>query len=222
MIFMKPYYQTDFVTLYHGDNLKILKEIDSVDFVYTDPPYNANKKYGPGKDNLPKQEYIERISKTYEIITDLCDKWITHIPKKYLIEFLNFLPKGQLVIVKRGAQGPLCNKFHWTDKFDILYSHGHPFHAPPNLWENIRLKGEGYFFREKTFGHFGYTPRPIAHRAIKYMTKQGNIVLDPYAGTGTTLIEAAESGRHAIGIEYEKENCDIIIDRLRQCIFKWN
>lgn len=215
---IKPYYDHAGITIYHGDCREIVPQLESVDFFYVDPPYNAKKGYGPGKDNLPLKEYLSLMEQVYLEAIKLSPKWITHLPKKYYWEFLNFLPRGQLIPIQRGAQGHL-NGRGWSDQYDILYARGRPSHAPHNLWNGIRLKGEGYFFREETFGHHGYTPRPIAHRAIKYMTNIGDTVLDFFMGTGTTIIEALEAGRKPIGIEYEEENCEIAVKRLSQEVF---
>lgn len=215
---MKPYFQKDDITIYHGDCLEVMPELKGIDFVYTDPPYNAKKGYGPGKDDLSDEDYLGRMEIAYRNITILSPKWVTHIPKKYMIEFLNFLPKAQLIVVKRGARGGLCRPFFWSDQFDLLYAYGQVKSSPSNLWEGIRLKGEGYFFREETFGHYGYTPRPIAHKAIKYMTNEGDLVLDPFMGTGTTIVEAIESGRRMIGIEYDESSCEITAKRIEKAI----
>jgi len=215
---IEPYYDHNGITIYHGDCLEVLPFLKDIDFVYTDPPYNARKGYGPGKDNLPDKEYLERMKRTYNFIIKISPKWITHIPKKYKHEFFyDILPRDtQEIIIPARARNGFCFPFLWIDKYDILGAYGQPFHAPPNLWDNIRLKGEGYFFKENDFGHFGYTPRPICHRAIKYMLQEKSVILDPFVGTGTTLIEAISTGHRAIGIEIEEKYVKIAIDRLSQ------
>jgi len=82
------------------------------------------------------------------------------------------------------------------------------------------LKGEGFFFREDTFGHPGYTPLPIMVKCIELMSQ--NSVLDPFMGTGTSLVAAKKLGRKAIGIEISRTYCDIAIDRLSQQCFNFS
>ena len=49
----------------------------------------------------------------------------------------------------------------------------------------------------------------IAAHAIRHYTAPGELVLDPMCGIGTTLIEAAHAGRHALGVEYEPHWAEI-------------
>jgi len=61
------------------------------------------------------------------------------------------------------------------------------------------------------------TVKPLAlMRYLSTLTKipSNGIVLDPFAGSGSTLIAAVETGRHAIGIELDEHNCEIIAARL--------
>lgn len=43
---MKPYYQDNFVTLFHGDCLEIMPQLEPVDLVVTSPPYGELRNYG--------------------------------------------------------------------------------------------------------------------------------------------------------------------------------
>jgi site-specific DNA-methyltransferase (adenine-specific) len=59
-------------------------------------------------------------------------------------------------------------------------------------------------------------PIELARRCIRLSTWPGETVLDPFAGSGTTLLAARQLGRRAIGIERSERHCDMAIDRLAQ------
>ena len=56
-------------------------------------------------------------------------------------------------------------------------------------------------------------PVELARRAITNSSKMGEIVLDPFLGSGTTLIGAEVTGRICYGIEFEPKYCDVIVAR---------
>jgi site-specific DNA-methyltransferase (adenine-specific) len=62
------------------------------------------------------------------------------------------------------------------------------------------------------------TEKPVAlvSTFIGLITQPGEIVLDPFMGSGTTLLAAKLEGRRAIGIEIEEKYCEIAANRLRQ------
>ena len=53
----------------------------------------------------------------------------------------------------------------------------------------------------------------LAERAIRNSSQRGEIVYDPFLGSGTTLIAAARMGRRCLGIEIEPHYCDVIVRR---------
>jgi DNA modification methylase len=56
-------------------------------------------------------------------------------------------------------------------------------------------------------------PTAMMADAIRDVTKRGAVVLDPFAGSGTTLIAAEKTGRVACAIEYDPHYCDVIVRR---------
>ena len=59
-------------------------------------------------------------------------------------------------------------------------------------------------------------PLPLLQHMIQSTTRPGGVVLDPFAGSGSTLIAARNLGRRAIGVELEEKYCEIIASRLIQ------
>jgi DNA modification methylase len=65
-------------------------------------------------------------------------------------------------------------------------------------------------------GHPAPFPVELARRCIRLSTWPGEVVFDPFAGTGTTLVAAAQLGRRAIGIERSERYCEMAAERLSQ------
>jgi len=66
------------------------------------------------------------------------------------------------------------------------------------------------------FNHPAIFPEDLARDHILSWSNEGDIVLDPFSGSGTTMKMARETGRRGIGIEINREYCDIAIKRLEQ------
>jgi DNA modification methylase len=59
-------------------------------------------------------------------------------------------------------------------------------------------------------------PTKLIEKMIEKFSDKTNLILDPFCGSGTTLVAAKRLGRKAIGIEISEKYCKIAIDRLRQ------
>ena len=64
--------------------------------------------------------------------------------------------------------------------------------------------------------HFATFPEALPEKCIKAATKAGDIVLDPFAGSGTTLYVARKLGRYAVGYELSEKYCRLIEKRNEQ------
>lgn len=197
-------------TLYLGDCLEILPTLGKVDAVITDPPYNVGKDYGTHDDSMPDATYAQWCSERVQACLALADNQFWVAPRYKMALWLSLLPTAHIVVIRRGASGPF--RQGWSDQFETALAVGKPLKCGTDIWDDIRLKGEGYFFRENSYGHPGYTPYPIMERAINLFAPTS--VCDPFMGTGTCGEAAIRAGKRFIGIEINPRYFDIACTRI--------
>lgn len=74
----------------------------------------------------------------------------------------------------------------------------------------------------RDYGNPHPAPFPVQLASNAIDTSEAKIVLDPFSGSGSTLVAAKLSGRCAIGIEIDESYCEIAANRLRQKVFAWS
>ena len=67
-------------------------------------------------------------------------------------------------------------------------------------------------------GHPAAFPVELPRRCIKLFSYVDDTVLDPFLGSGSTLLAAYSNGRNGIGVEIDKDYCDIAIERIEQVL----
>ena len=92
-----------------------------------------------------------------------------------------------------------------------------------DVWDDIRELTSGYFAGDEALRdaegnrlHKQQTPIQLLLRIILSSTNPSDVVLDPFAGSGTTLVVAEQLGRQSIGIELDSRNVALIRDRLTE------
>lgn len=217
---MKPYYEEGGITIYNGDCREILPALAASDFNWTDPPYNVGKDYGPWDDNLPDNEYL-----------DFCRFWIgelkrlnpesiaVYVPRKYFLDYWNMLGTDfEQIVLPWRPEGSRRGRF--VNQFGSILTNAVPKKQTKDVWENCQMRGLGYFFRENHYGHPGYTSEDVTSRVIAAFTNPGDLIVDPFLGTGTTAFCAKKHGRKCIGIELNERDCEIAANRCRQTVME--
>lgn len=197
--------------IYHGDCLEIMPLLPKVDLVVTDPPYGID--YNNSKLNRKSN------SKYEDIVND-----------KEQMDF-SFLLKKEERIVVFGAlnfltQLPFKGRWICWDKrtkveADKLF--GDPFEM---AWIN-KTSGYNKIYRVmhggvinadgKNTPRFHPTQKPVFlfSAIIRDFSEMNSIILDPFLGSGTTLVACKELNRNGIGIEINEKYCEIAKKRLR-------
>lgn len=218
----EPYYADDWVTLYHGDAREMMPE----GLVITDPPYNIGYSYDEYADKLPDADYLELLSVCLrspsvvlhypEGIFTVADAigqhpdelaaWVynTNLPKKWRMwAWFGVRPDWRALPGEYITTGR--NK-----RISALKAKGHtPAH--PDWWFEDIVKNVS---AEKV-AHPAQLPVDVMRRVIALTPFDGPIV-DPFAGSGTTLRAAKDLGRKAIGIELSERYCELVALRLGQ------
>ena len=211
-----PYYADDHVTIYHGDCREILPTLPAPDLLLADPPYGVNyvvaeQVVGVGNRRItrggkpPVHGDDKPFDPSHLIQFDRCVLFgANHYSDKLPVS------GGWLVWDKTGGGRGPDNSFAdveiaWTNlrRTPVIKHH---------LWKGLVRDSEA---GQKVLHP---TQKPVALMAwiITEWTEPGDLVIDPYCGSGPTLRAAKDLGRKAIGIEIEERYCEIAAKRLGQ------
>ena len=86
---------------------------------------------------------------------------------------------------------------------------------PDDVWKFSRVCGT---FKERVGWHPCQMPVALLERVVKACSKRGDLVLDPFAGSGTTLVAAAKLNRRWIGVELSEQYADLAGNRVREAL----
>jgi len=226
---MKPYYDHNGITIYHGDCRDILPSLPKVDLVLTDPPYGVGIKYGLSY-NDDRTGYwdwfvpcVAQMRSAGKILM------FTHRN-----EALRHLHDWDWVGVwnKPGSFGSRIGKSavlpHWEPVFMWgIHTGGvygeytsDVFTFNPNTeGRNGSAIGRKKWEQDKFEFHPCPKPQPLYNKFVQIFSPAGGTVLDPFMGSGITLRSGKDLGRKAIGIEIEEKYCEIAVKRLAQEVF---
>jgi site-specific DNA-methyltransferase (adenine-specific) len=200
-------------TVLVGDCRELIKSVPSNAFVISDPPYNQNYHYSTYTDALKSEDYLDLlgvfknrksvvISYPEETVNlmggylgtaEQIVSWVypSNTAKQHrLITWFNCKPDMRRVtqpyknptdkrIAKRIAEGKACKLYDW--------------------WEINQVKNVS----KKDNPHPCPIPLEVARRMILLTTEKGDLVVDPFAGSGTVLIAAKMLGRRYLGFDVD-------------------
>lgn len=211
---MRPYYDDGSVTIYHGDCREVLPLVYA-DAVVTDPPYGigadrrqaarAGKQHGRAA--APSRDYG-------------ASDWDGASPS--VVDFKRLLAVGKHQIIWGGNYFGLPPASGWLVWDKQTGSNGY---ADCELaWSNLPIAVRCFRFQwmgmlqalpEERY-HPTQKPLPVMRWCMGLLPETTRVIVDPYAGSGTTLRAAKDFGRKAIGIEAEERYCEIAAKRCAQ------
>jgi site-specific DNA-methyltransferase (adenine-specific) len=206
----KPYYDCDGITIYHGDCRDILPHLPKVDLVLADPPYGIDYQSSRMID-WRRKDKIHGDNEFPIWLFDVCKpsialfvwcRWdtlpIIPLPKSFIVWDKGCHSMGDLNH-EYGRQWEACAFYPGPEHrfikrpVDIIRTPK----IPPLSLQHPNEKPTT-----------ALTPLIVAH--------PGDTILDPFMGSGTTLVAVKQLGRKAIGIEIELKYVEIAIKRLAQ------
>jgi DNA modification methylase len=224
---MKPYYEDSFCTIYHGDCEDVLPIIRGQDIhhIISDPPYAEKTHEGARTGKHDKSsKLIDFDSISVEELRHVF--WLCN-PKRWIVATMDWRhvfpleqcpPKGF-----RFVRFGIWDKPTYTPQFTgdrpatgweavgILHADGGRM-----VWNGGGTRAVWTCNKEQNNQHPTEKPVSFVANFVSLFTDSGETIIDPYMGSGTTLVAAKQLGRKAIGIERKEAYCEIAAKRLQQ------
>ena len=220
------------VQLIHGDCLNELKNIEdnTVDLLLTDPPYGTNDKYGKNikrgsaitnfsvmewDRNLP----LEYLNECFRIMKD--DTWgVVFTDKKEIttiwnyVEKIGFSPRNTFYWIKTNKAPVPNSNFKSSVEVCIVFTKG----KTNKKWQRGGTENN-YFMSPFVLGkesvnHPTQKPESLMSYFINLLSAEGDVILDPFMGSGTTGVSSIKHGRRFIGIEIDSTYYKLSSDRI--------
>lgn len=226
----KPYYDEDGITLYHGDCRDILPALAGpVDLLLTDPPYGMGFS-GQGATSAQANISADGVRQGVRVVRQaLFEAAPLLADDAHLLMFCHWQSWPDFYDAA-SAYVKLRNALIWHKasggqgniKTDYLRNYEVILYGSRGARE---IGGEGAYSAvlsgfarpaQQDRHHFTEKPEPLMRHLIGRHAPPGGLVLDPFVGSGTTLVAARAAGRRAIGIEIDAGHCATAVKRLAQ------
>jgi site-specific DNA-methyltransferase (adenine-specific) len=242
---MKPYYSDGTVTLYNGDCREILPNLEPVQHVITDPPYSehthgnirsakmlANSRGGKYAADTRRNVDLGFTHLTDEL-REFCADQFAGLAQRWTLVFsdvesdhlwrdalsgygLDYVRTGAWIKVGSTPQFSGDRPATGFEAITIMHTKGRKRwngggkHA---VWTHPIVLDRG---KNGARLHPTQKPQELMQDLVAQFTDEGETILDPFAGSGTTLAAARMLGRKAIGVEMDEKHCETIARRFDQ------
>lgn len=213
-----------FNQIHCGESAHILSTFDqdTVDLVITDPPYLCGYTDRSGR-TVANDTNADAVLNVFDQIYRVMK------PNSYCISFygwnaidqfskkwtdLGFKIVSHITWAKRYASSVKYTKHQSESAFVLVKGNPKKPTYPINNVQMWQYTGNKLHPTEKAIS--------IIKPLIQSFSKAGDVVLDPFAGSGSTVVSAALNQRHYIGIELEQKYCEIARKRLAGVEYKYN
>jgi len=210
-------------TIIQGDCLQVMKtmEDNSIDHVFTSPPYNRKR-------NDKYEHYDDTVVNYYKLIKDSIEQSlriskgyvIFNIQKNYYNKadvfklFGTFADKIVEVIIWEKSNPMPAAALAITNAYEFFLILGDkPLKSNTTYTKNIITTSVNGKMPES---HKAVMKQEVADWFIEKFTKEGDTVLDPFAGTGTTGVACRNLNRNFILIEQDESYCKLAEERINK------
>ncbi|MEM9668645.1 MAG: DNA methyltransferase [Pseudomonadota bacterium] len=182
-------------------------EAESVDLVVTDPPYLCNYRDSNGR-TVRNDTNAEAVLSVYPEIYRVLK------PNSYCISFYGWTALAEFTAAWADAGFKIVGRIVWTKDYASRASHTRYQHeAAVVLVKGFPKKPDNPMSDVQPWEYTGNRSHPtekavsVIAPLIRSFSKPGDLVLDPFLGSGTTAVAAALNGRDYLGIELEQGYC---------------
>lgn len=217
---MKPYYEDDLVTLYHGDCREVTEWL-AADALVTDPPFGRAWRQGRSKAAGLRSDAHAGIAGDAD--TSTRDTALALWGDRLAVIFGDLMlapPTGckQVLIYKKppnaGTRGATAG---WRRDVEAIYLLG-PWPSSLSATKSsvIHTSAPSQGNPSSPQGRYGHPhakPGDVMSHLVAMTT---GVVADPFAGSGSTLVAAKALGHRAIGVELDERHCETAAQRLSQ------
>lgn len=242
---MKPYYEADGITIYHGDCLDVIREITdgAIATVFTDPPYSSGARqsaqmrargsmrradgpHGRGRwfntDNLTAHGFAMLVRLLMVELLRVVSV------DGHLFSFIDWRQWPVLAGVTESAGWSIRSCLVW-DKMHFGMGNGFRqqaefvLHASKGVADNFVRHDLGTVFRAPRHSldaHPTMKPEAVVQEMLSAVPP--GPVLDPFIGSGSMLVAARVLDRSAVGIDNTEQNCEVAANRLSQGVLNFD